>query len=178
MEALTIGTTYAAALYEAARDRDKIDLIAEELSGLLKVFDDEPQFLLLLCSPSVGAVAKKSLAAQVFKGKISDELLNFLFVLVDKRRIGQFRVIAKAYQKLLDERTGLSKGLAYSAVPLPAGKLARLEEETGKLLRKNVKLESLVDDQLIGGVKILIDGKLIDASVRKRLEDLREQLAQ
>ncbi|GHU50636.1 ATP synthase subunit delta [Clostridia bacterium] len=177
MEALMIGTTYGMALYEAARDRDKIDLVAEELLELSKIFVGEPQFFAFMCSPSIGAANKKETVRRVFEGKLSGELLNFLFILVDKRRIGQFAIIAKAYQKLLDEQLGLSKGLAYSAVPLAADKLKRLEEETGKLLKKNVKLDNLVDDQLIGGVKILIEGKMIDASIRRRLDDMRDQLA-
>jgi F0F1-type ATP synthase delta subunit len=62
-------------------------------------------------------------------------------------------------------------------VPLTAAQVAKFEEETGKLLSKNVELVNETDHALIGGVSIFIDGKHIDASIRRRLDDLREQIS-
>ena len=176
MEALSIGRTYGTALFEAALDRDKTDLINGELSALEDVFETEPQFYALLCSPGISVGSKKDIISKVFKGKLSEELMNFLYILTDKRRIGQFRTIAKVYRKLIDEKLGVSKGTIYSATPLSSDRLDRFEKETGRLLRKRIKLENHIDSQLIGGVRIYIEGKLIDASVRKRLDSIREQI--
>ena len=176
MEALSIGTTYGTALFEAACDRDQTKLINEELLALEEIFNNEPQFFALLCSPSLGAGNKKDMLTKIFKGKLSQEMMNFLYVLIDKRRVSQCHVIAKAYRKLYDEKLGVSKGTIYSAVRLEKDRLDKFEKETGRLLQKNVKLENRVDAQLIGGVRILIEGKLIDASIRTRLDNLKEQM--
>jgi ATP synthase F1 delta subunit len=64
----------------------------------------------------------------------------------------------------------------YSAVALSEERLDRLAAETGKLLGRNVRLDNLIDGSVIGGVKIYIEGKLIDASVRGRLDTLKEQV--
>jgi ATP synthase F1 delta subunit len=101
-----------------------------------------------------------------------------MFILTDKRRIGAFHGIVKAYHALVNAELGVSVGTVYSAVPLSDDRRARLEEETGRLLNRSVRLENLTDEGVIGGVKIFIEGKLIDASVRKRLDTLKEQLAQ
>jgi ATP synthase F1 delta subunit len=176
MEVLSIGTTYGTALFEAACDRDKTELINKELLALEDIFNSEPQFFELLCSPGLGAESKKDLITKVFKGRMSQELINFLYVLIDKRRVGQCYVIAKAYRKLYNEKLGVSKGTIYSAVSLTKDRLGKLEKETGRLLRKNVELENLVDSQLIGGIRIFIEGKLIDASIRTRLDNMKEQM--
>ncbi|MDR1571706.1 MAG: ATP synthase F1 subunit delta [Clostridiales Family XIII bacterium] len=176
MEALTVAATYGGALFEAARDREKTGLIAEEIAALDGVFEDEPSFFALVCSPSIDAAGKKGAIGKVFGDRISPELLSFMFILIDKRRIGQFHSIAKAYRKRMNESLGVSVGAIYSAAPLPEGSLARFEEKTGRLVGGKVRLESFVDEGLIGGVKILIEGKLIDASIKKRLESLKEQL--
>jgi ATP synthase F1 delta subunit len=178
MDALTIATTYGTALFEAARDLNKIDVIDEELTALALIFRDEPDFFNLVCSPGIDAAGKKDSLTAVLEGRVAEELLNFLFILIDKRRIGGFPAIVKAYRAQVDENLGVAAGTVYSAVPLSEDKHKRLEDETGKLLQKSVRLDNLVDADIVGGVKIFIEGKLIDASVRKRLDTLKEQLAQ
>jgi ATP synthase F1 delta subunit len=178
MEALTAATTYGTALFEVARDLNGIDAIGEELAALDRIFCDEPDFFGLVCNPGIDATGKKNAVKAVLEGRVTKELLNFMFILIDKRRIGGFRNIVKAYQAQVNANLGVSIGAVYSAVPLSEGRIKRLEDETGKLLKKNVRLDNLIDDGIIGGMRIFIEGKLIDASVRKRLDSLKEQLAQ
>jgi ATP synthase F1 delta subunit len=176
MEALTVATAYGTALFEAARDRAKMEIVAEELEALDRIFREEPLFFELVCSPSIDASGKKASLDRVLRGKVSEELMNFLFILIDKRRIGQFRRIVRAYRKQMDDSMNVSAGMIYSVEPLSEDRLKQFETETGKLLRKSVKLENLLDPALVGGVRIFIEGKLIDASIRKQLDELKERL--
>jgi ATP synthase F1 delta subunit len=176
MEALTVATTYGSALFEVARDMDRIDAMSEEIEALDGIFKDEPEFFALLCNPGIDAVGKKDILRIVLADRVSKELLNFMFILTDKRRIGRFHEIVKAYRKTVNANLGISIGSVYSAVPLSEDRLKRLEDETGKLLKRNVRLDGAIDKDVIGGVKIFIDGKLIDASVRKRLDTLKVQV--
>jgi ATP synthase F1 delta subunit len=176
MESLSVAAAYGTALFEAARDRGRLDAVSEEMSALEALFQAEPLFFELLCSPGVDAGGKKRALEEVLGGRLCEELLNFLFILIDKRRIRQFPRIVRAYQKQVNDNLGISVGTIYSLAPLPEDRLERFEKETGKLLRKSVKLENLTDADLVGGVRILIEGKLIDASIRKRLDDLKERL--
>jgi ATP synthase F1 delta subunit len=176
MEALTVATTYGSALFEAARDSVGIDAMSGELEALDGIFKAEPEFFALLCNPGIDAVAKKDILRTVLADRVSKELLNFMFILTDKRRIGRFLGIVGAYRNMVNANLGISAGSVYSAVPLSEDRLKRLEEETGKLLKRNVRLTGTIDKDVIGGVRIFIDGKLIDASVRKRLDTLKEQV--
>ena len=76
----------------------------------------------------------------------------------------------------MDESHGFSRGTIYSVAPLTDAQLASIEEQTGKLLKKQVKLENLIDATIIGGIKVYVEGKMIDASIQKRLISLAETL--
>lgn len=176
MAELTIGMTYGNALFQAACEVNKRELILEEATQVLEIIDQEPDLCAFIDTPVVSIGEKKDVLKSIFEGRISDELLNFLFVMVDKGRTRHFARAIKVYKDLLNEQEGISYGKIFSVKSLSPDKLEKFEAETGKLLHQNVKLENETDTSLIGGVKILIDGKVIDASIRKRLEDLNNTI--
>ncbi|MEG0519530.1 MAG: ATP synthase F1 subunit delta, partial [Bacteroidales bacterium] len=127
-------------------------------------------------APTISAGDKKAVLKTVFQGKICEELLNLLYILVDKGRSPHYEKIYKAYRKIVNQAEGFSCGHVYSAAPLNTTQIETLEAQTGKLMGKTVRLKNETDASLIGGVKVLIDGKIFDASIRKRLEDLEKTM--
>lgn len=176
MAELTIDMTYANALFQAAQDVDKVALIQQEAKSMLDIFQQEKDFFYFFNDPTVSAGKKKTVLKNVFEGRICTEHLNFLFVLVDKGRTGRYPRIIAGYEKRIAEEEGYARGDVFSVQPLSEEQKTKLEEQTGKLLQQNVKLENKIDTSLIGGVKILIDGKMLDASLKKRLDDMRSEL--
>ena len=170
--------TYSSALYQAASETDKVALISEEAGAILEILDKTPDLLEFLNPPAIAAVTKKDVITRIFEGEVCDELLNFLCILIDKGRTRHFAKIISAYKDMINKAEGFSSGKILSVEPLGEQRLRKFEEETGKLLKLNVKLENLPAADLIGGVKIFIDGKVIDASIRSRLKDLRVSLKQ
>ena len=169
MAELTVDLTYGQALFEAAQECNKVDVFAEEGRAMVDIFRNEPEFLEFIASPVHAAAEKK-------EGRVSQELVNLLYVLIDKGRAKHFERIIKRYLELLDESHGFSRGTIYSVAPLTDAQLASIEEQTGKLLKKQVKLENLIDATIIGGIKVYVEGKMIDASIQKRLISLAETL--
>lgn len=176
MAELTVDLTYGQALFEAAQESNKLELIAEEGKEMIEVFHNEREFLEFVSSPVYAANEKKSACGKVFEGKVSQELVNLLYVLIDKGRAKHFERIIRRYLELLDESHGFSRGTIYSVAPLTDAQLLSFEEQTGNLLQKRIKLDNLIDATIIGGVKVFVEGKMIDASVQKRLSDMAETL--
>lgn len=176
MAELGVGNVYGIALYQAACDLGKKEEILNEAEELLEIFKEEKELFAFFETPIISGTEKKKVVEDIFEGKISEELLNFLYIMIDKGRTGHFARAVRVYKELYDEDTNFSLGKIISVSPLSDEKLKKFEEETGKLLQKNVKLENETDANLIGGVKILIDGKVIDASLRKRLEELNNNI--
>ena len=103
-------------------------------------------------------------------------MINFLFVLVDKSRTAEISKIRKQHIRLYDKERNLAEGEIYSAVPLSEQQLGEFEKQMSVLLHKKIKLRNIVDKALIGGIKIQVDGKMIDKSLRADLDDLLRSL--
>ena len=176
MAELTVDMTYGTALFEAASELGKAEQIREEAGEVLEVLEKEPEFRDFVNYPTISADEKKKVLQNVFEGKICEELLNFLFVLIDKRRIGQFSRIIRVYRDLLDHEEGVAYGTVYSSVALDEKRMAQIEEETSKLMQGKVRLTNEIDPGLLAGFRILVEGKVIDASYRKRFDEMASQL--
>ena len=176
MAELAVELTYGTALSEAAEEVGKQQEILEEGQQIVEILKTEPDLKAFIDYPAISADEKKKVLSEIFEGKICQELMNFLYVLIDKRRAGRFEKIIKVYKDLLEKEEGVSYGVVYSVEELSAERIAQLEEQTSRLLKMNVKLENEIDPKLIAGVKILVEGKIIDASYRKRFEEMASQL--
>ncbi|MBQ9015500.1 MAG: ATP synthase F1 subunit delta [Firmicutes bacterium] len=176
MAELTVDMTYGTALYEAAAELGKAEQIAGEAEEVLAVLEQEPDLRAFVDFPTISAEEKKSVLRNVFGGQIAEELMNFMFVLIDKRRMGQFERIIRVYKDLLNHEEGVAYGVVYSAVPLDEKRLAEIEEQTSRLLRENIKLDNETDPSLIAGIKVMVEGKIIDASVRRKFDELASQM--
>ena len=161
---------------EAARDTGKEQLILDEAQQILGLMDTEPDLNAFINYPAISADEMKETLKNIFEGKISEELLNFLYILVDKRRTMNFERIIKVYKSLIEREEGISYGTVYSVVKLSEDRIKDLEEQTSKLLRINVKLTNELDPKLMAGIKILVEGKIIDASYRKKFDELASQM--
>ena len=176
MAELTVDLTYGSALYQAAVETNKKDLILDEAFQVQDVFEREPEFFEFLNYPAISAIEKKDVLKRVFEGRICQELLNLLYVLTDKGRTARYSKIIKAYKDMVDREEGIAYGTVYSVEPLKDTQIAKLEEQLTALLQEKIKLTNELDPKLIGGFKILVDGRILDASIRKRLQDLGSKL--
>lgn len=173
---LIVAMTYGKALFDAAVELDKIDEIKEEIDQIDGILKKEQDYVSLLCNPAIPVIKKKAMIRNVFKGRVCDQVLSLLYILIDKDRMFHYHRIVKEYLRLMDEYRGEAYGKIYSAVPLSQEQVEKFELEAGKLLKEKVKLRNKIDKNLLGGVKLLVDGKLTDASLRASLKDLDYKL--
>ena len=101
-------------MFEAAVETGKTEQIKEESAQLLEIFHEERDLHTFLNAPGIAASEKKQILENIFGGKICQELLNFLFVLIDKGRTLHFEKIIKMYNKLAEKEAGFSYGTVYS----------------------------------------------------------------
>lgn len=176
MAGLTVEITYGNAIYLAAKEEGMLDSLREELKEIQKLFKDNPELMELLCNPSVITVKKKKIVEKVFKGNVLDLNYNFINVLIDKRRLGDFKGIVKEFNKLVAEKEGVASGIIYSMMPIGQKRIELFEKEVESLLNKKVNLKNELDETLLGGVSIKVEGKIIDASLKSRLKGLSKDL--
>ena len=176
MAELTVDMTYASALYQAAKDKELTEQVMDDCRGFLDVLKENDEFNRFLLSPAVSQAEKKQVLTKLLTGKSTDIFRNFICVLIDKHRVNEYARIVRSYQKLFEEKEGVIDGVIYSVEPLAKEKLAAFEEEVSKLLGNNIELENLTDPSLIGGVRIMVDGRIIDASIQSRINRLAHEI--
>jgi F-type H+-transporting ATPase subunit delta len=167
---------YARALFEAAREKDRLEPVGEQLAQVVQATAEVPELRELLRNPQLDPRARAEVLGSLLEG--GDEILrNFLLLLADKGRSGQLEEIAREFQRLVAEEGGIVHAELTTAVGLSdeeaADLLTRVEEASGR----KVEATRSVEPGLIGGIVLQIGSHRLDASVRGRLQRLRRELA-
>lgn len=131
----------------------------------------------VLASPAVGAAKKRAVIAQFAAlVPLSPIIRNFLYVLIDHRRIAMLPEVISAVESQMDERTGVARAYITSARPLDESQQAAVQAALAKVTGKQVLGQYAVDESLIGGVVAKIGSRIYDGSVRGQLDSLRDRL--
>lgn len=173
-----VAKTYAKALFEVATESNQLDKFAEELKFVLETFQHHPMFYELYKTPQISNDEKKGIISEVFEKTLSAEVMNFLKILLDKRRTGNFEEIAKEYQRLANDYNNIVEGVAVTAISLKKEDQDKIESKLSNITGKKIKLKNEVDPSIIGGILVRIGDKVIDGTVQSRLGELQEDLAQ
>ena len=173
-----VAKNYAKALFELVEE-DKRNEYGLALKSLKKDFKENPDFYSLLCSYSLSMKEKKELAKKVIAPCYKlPYFYDFVLTLISHHRIDIYSDIVKAYSSLLNASIGVKEGLLYTAQALDEKTINKIEDSFSKRLGYKVELEMVVDPSLLGGVKVALDGKVYDGSLRERLLDLKKHLLQ
>ncbi|WP_427337918.1 F0F1 ATP synthase subunit delta [Caloranaerobacter sp. DY30410] len=171
-----IGKTYAQALFEVAEEVDKIQQFKEELNSIYEIFDKEKEFKIIFEHPKLSKNEKKDIINSVFKGRVAQEILNLIYIVIDKGREKYLMDIIEEYIELSNEKQGIIEAQAITAVPLDEEEKLRLQNKLSEKLGKTVILENIVDEGIIGGVLVKIQDKIIDASIKGQLDRIQKNL--
>lgn len=169
---------YSGALLEMAIEENRIDEINAELKYLSELVHSDPEFFEFLKTPKISGDEKKEVIDQVFKGQLSVEMVNFLKILIDKKRTPWLGAIHKEFGDRLDEHKGVVKAYAETAVPMSAEDLKALGDRLTASTGRNVVLTNRIEADVIGGVRLRIGTQIVDGSIGRRLADLKDSLTQ
>lgn len=172
----TVGRVYAEALLELAREQGVVDEVADEVGQLLPMIASGGELHRLLTNPAIGDAERGAIVQRVFEGRVSGLLYKMLRVLGDKGRLGSLPEVAAGYLLAVADERGQINVEAHVASELDSESAARVAQEIGSALGKQVTLIQTIDPSLIGGLKIKIGDKLIDASVASQLRNMKSKM--
>lgn len=175
-----LASRYAGALVDSVLNPAN-GLTAEDALGQLRNFEEvlqsSPELRNILFSPAVPAVRKRAVVRQLADMQQLHRLIrNFLFILVDRRRLSLLGEARQAFEAILDERLGIVRAHVSSAASLTQEQEEALAREFMRLTGKKVRVDFRVDSALIGGVTAKIGSTVYDGSVRAQLDALRSRL--
>ncbi len=172
-----VSKTYGDALFEVALEKGEVASFAEEVKAVSEAFASNGELLKLLNHPKIVKEEKIQVVKNIFKGHFSDEMTEFLVLVVTKGRQNDIRSILEYFLDRYREHESI--GVAYVTTPLEMSD-AQKEAVFKKLLEttKYVKFEIYynVDPALIGGMVIRIGDRVVDSSIKTKLEDLSKKL--
>lgn len=127
-------------------------------------------------SPAVPLVERQALVARLLEGRIQPGALRLVDLLVSRGRVASLERVADEFNRLLNNHRGIVMATVTSAVPLTDDETRAIRARVEAMAGATVALQTEVDPALIGGVTIQVRDQLLDASIRGRLERLRDQL--
>jgi F-type H+-transporting ATPase subunit delta len=171
----TAARRYAEAAFELASRDDAVDAWADGLDVAAQVAADD-RIRTFLDSPAAPLGDRLALVDRTLDGKAPESVVRLVKLLAGRRAIDRLPAILAEYRRLVNRDRGIVEALVTSAAPLTADETEALRTKVGKMTDRTVDLRVQVDDSLIGGLTVRIGDTLYDASVRGRLERLRDQL--
>ena len=167
-------STYAGALFEAARERDELEEVLSDLREFVHALHESEELRLFFYGGQIPERQKRRALDGLTEG-MRTQATNFLKVLVDNGREEILEEVLDRYEELVEEYLGRVEVGVTTAIELSEEQLGRLKERLGRVLEgREVILETNVDPELIGGAVFRFGGRMMDGSIRGRLESLRE----
>ncbi|MBF2087548.1 MAG: F0F1 ATP synthase subunit delta [Synechococcales cyanobacterium K44_A2020_017] len=169
---------YAQALMSLAQGNDLVDPLSGDAAGLLELLKESPDLGQFLSSPIVGIDQKKAVLRQALTDQVHPYMMNFLLLLVDRRRISFIEGICRKYQSLVRELKKTVLAEVTSAVPLSESQQDAVRAQVLSLTgAQQVELELSQNPDLIGGVVIRVGSQVIDASLSGQLRRIGLKLS-
>ncbi len=168
---------YADSLIQAGKDGlMKFDEILNDLNIIKDITSQSKDLVAVMENPGIDDKTKNEILDSVFSGQINDKIINFLKVLINKKRFNELNNIIQAYSDELDKINNIKRVEVISAVELSNEQMQKLTEKLQNKLKKNVIITRSLDRDIIGGLVIKIDDDVIDNSLKNKLENLSKNI--
>jgi F-type H+-transporting ATPase subunit delta len=166
---------YAEALLEVAKEADRLDRIRKEFDEFAETLEESEELRRFLVNPQIESQSKRG-ALEDLLAKADPLLLNFLRLLADKGRIGEVAQVHEEWTRLLAREERVLELELTTAIELSEAEAAKVVKQIEQASGRSVVATRTVDANLIGGIVVQAGSLRLDASVRGRLEQLREEL--
>ena len=169
---------YAQGLFELAKDEGTVDTILLELEEVLEIINQNQDLFNVLYHPRLGKKKKKEIVTEIFKAEVSKYLLNFLQLLIDKKRIEHLNEIYKEFKHLVETERGEAslKVEVQSPIELDDTRAEKLKSKLEEIFDKQVELVVDIKPQLLGGLVLKVGDKVIDGSIKRQLKNLKNNI--
>ena len=177
MRSTRVARRYAQALMSAAEERKTLEKTAVDLTKIAGIIDGSRDFRAFLASPVVSIPRKKTVMKELFGTTVGADTVAFLDMLVMKQREGELAGIIEQFHALHDAKQGITNVDVTSAMELTAQQQKALRQELEQRTGKTVRLRMTVNAAIRGGLVVRIGDTVLDASLTRQLERLRERFA-
>ncbi len=168
---------FAQALADVAGELKQEDQVLEELSSFSALLGSHKELMETLTHPAIPFSAKRNIVQEMAKKiPLTQTVVNFILVLIERARLPQFQEVLEAYESILDELHGIVRADVFACEEVDKAVDQRVQKAVSTLTGKKVKISYHVDESLIGGLKLQIGSTIYDGSIGTQLEQFRRRL--
>ncbi len=172
-----VAKRYAVALFELIREKGIIAQAEKEIE-LVQTLFNQGELRDFFSHPKITIEQKKTLLEEHLKDKVSKEILNALFLMLDRKRGDSIAEMAKQFLTLAMEEQNIAEAVVYTAAPLNEEQQQAISDIIAKKVGKEkLRMQHAIQPDLIGGVRIRVGNQIFDGSVSGKLESLKRELA-
>ncbi|SFB26531.1 F-type H+-transporting ATPase subunit delta [Lentibacillus halodurans] len=171
-----VANRYAEALFQLGNEKGTLEQLVEEFYVLKSIFDENEQLVAFLEHPRVNNDKKNQFLDDVFQG-FSEHVLKTLKLLTARHRIGVFPSIIDHFTQLVNDVKGIAEAKVYSVRELSEDEKEQLENTFAERFNKQaIKLKTIVDPSVIGGIKLQIGNTIYDGTIQGKLKRIERNI--
>jgi F-type H+-transporting ATPase subunit delta len=172
----TVEHVWAESLFELAVEENALDTVNSEFTGVVSVLDKNPAYCELLSSPTLSKSEKTEAVKNVFEGRVSKTLENFLCLLAVRGRIRYLDKIADQWKIRFYAAKGIAEAEVTTAVAMNEKQKTALIEKLSKKYGKKIVLKETVNPAVIGGLSVRVGDELTDGTIKTKFENIQNQI--
>lgn len=172
----SLAVRYASALYTVAKKQDSVGIVLEEMESFIAMLKQDGQLKQFFLHPAIAQAEKKQLLRELLGNRVSRLGLTFLSILVDAKRMQYIELIHETMTGLFNREQNKVKARVASVLPLDPTMQQKIKERVARYLQKEVDLEFTADPDLLGGIKLSIEDKVIDGTVLHNLKKMENKI--
>jgi len=165
---------YALALYRVAEEKGKVDQFLDELKMIVGLIDQDENLKTLIEHPSISTSNKKKFLENIFKGKIEEDVLSFMKLLLEKGRILEVGSMLKQMEAIYLEKHNTSIAEVKTVIPMLEEEKSELVNNLQKKFKRTIILKEELDPGILGGIFVKIDNEVIDGTVKSKIEEMKK----
>ena len=172
-----VSNTYGDALFDIALEQNSVDSMLEEVKAVRQVLAENPELTRLMNHPKIVKEEKIQVIENIFTGRVSTELVGLMRMIVEKNHYNEMDSVFVYFEERVKEYKHIGTAYVTSAVALSDAQKAAVEArllETTRYVKFEMHYD--VDASLIGGMKIRIGDRVVDSSIKNKLNDLTREL--
>lgn len=173
----SLNNKYALGLFSIAVEENKVKEYKNDLKTIKEILIENGDLLRLFSSYFILLEEKENVVDKIFF-KYDEYIRNFIKLIIKNRNVKNIINIFDEFNKLCNSNLKIKEGIIYSTINLSSSQIEQVENTFNDLLSSKVELTNVIDENLIGGYKVIIEEKIFDNSIRSKLQQMKISLKQ
>jgi len=171
-----VGRRYAQALFDLAIENNELESLEIQVDGVVQILLTNADFVGVINHPHITTAEKMDIISNAFNGELSNTLMGLLHVVFNKNREVDLLDMLQSFLLKAKEYRGIVTAKISSSMPLSDAQVEKIITTLSKNLDKQVEIEKIVDESLIGGLRIEVNGRVVDGTIKNQLSIMKKQL--